>query len=52
MLQDLGFKDIETKEDAYGKKRMMKAMKQTIPESPPLGVPADLQSAVKKGSTY
>ena len=27
MLQDLGFKDIETKEDAYGKKRMMKAMK-------------------------
>ena len=27
MLQDLGFKDIETKEDAFGKKRMMKAMK-------------------------
>ena len=27
MLQDLGFKDIKTKEDAYGKKRMMKAMK-------------------------
>lgn len=27
MLQSLGFKDIETKEDAYGKKRMMKAMK-------------------------
>ena len=27
MLQDLGFKDIETQEDAYGKKRMMKAMK-------------------------
>ena len=27
MLQDLGFKDIETKEDAYGKKRMRKAMK-------------------------
>ena len=25
MLQDLGFKDIETKEDAFGKKRMMKA---------------------------
>jgi len=23
-----------------------------IPESPPPGVPADLQSAVKKGSTY
>ena len=28
MLQDFGFKDIETKEDAYGKKRMMKAKKQ------------------------
>ena len=27
MLQSLGFKDIETKEDAFGKKRMMKAMK-------------------------
>ena len=27
MLEELGFKDIETKEDAYGKKRMMKAMK-------------------------
>ena len=27
MLQDLGFKDIETKEDAFGKKRMMRAMK-------------------------
>ena len=27
MLQDLGFKDIKTKEDAYGKKRMMKAIK-------------------------
>ena len=27
MLQELDFKDIETKEDAYGKKRMMKAMK-------------------------
>ena len=26
-LEELGFKDIETKEDAYGKKRMMKAMK-------------------------
>ena len=25
MLQSLGFKDIETKEDAFGKKRMMKA---------------------------
>jgi len=23
-----------------------------IPENPPPGVPADLQSAVKKGSTY
>ena len=27
MLQSLGFKDIETKEDAFGKKRMMKAKK-------------------------
>ena len=27
MLEELGFKDIKTKEDAYGKKRMMKAMK-------------------------
>ena len=27
MLEELGFKDIETKEDAFGKKRMMKAMK-------------------------
>ena len=27
MLQRLGFKDIETKEDAFGKKRMMKAKK-------------------------
>ena len=27
MLQSLGFKDIEAKEDAFGKKRMMKAMK-------------------------
>ena len=27
LLQSLGFKDIETKEDAFGKKRMMKAMK-------------------------
>ena len=27
MLQNLGFKDIETKEDAFGKKRMMRAMK-------------------------
>ena len=27
MLQSLGFKDIETKEDAFGKKRMMKAQK-------------------------
>ena len=27
MLEGLGFKDIETKEDAFGKKRMMKAMK-------------------------
>ena len=27
MLQNLGFKDIETKEDAFGKKRMMKAKK-------------------------
>ena len=27
MLQSLGFKDIETKEDAFGKKRMMRAMK-------------------------
>ena len=27
MLQDLGFKDIETKEDAFGKKRMMRAIK-------------------------
>ena len=27
ILEELGFKDIETKEDAYGKKRMMKAMK-------------------------
>ena len=25
MLQELDFKDIETKEDAFGKKRMMKA---------------------------
>ena len=25
MLQSLGFKNIETKEDAFGKKRMMKA---------------------------
>ena len=28
MLEELGFKDIETKEDAFGKKRMMKAKKQ------------------------
>lgn len=27
MLEELGFKDIETKEDAFGKKRMMKAKK-------------------------
>ena len=27
MLEELGFKDIETQEDAFGKKRMMKAMK-------------------------
>ena len=27
MLKELGFKDIETKEDAFGKKRMMKAKK-------------------------
>ena len=27
LLQSLGFKDIETKEDAFGKKRMMKAKK-------------------------
>ena len=27
MLQELDFKDIETKEDAFGKKRMMRAMK-------------------------
>ena len=27
ILEELGFKDIKTKEDAYGKKRMMKAMK-------------------------
>ena len=27
MLQNLGFKDIETKDDAFGKKRMMRAMK-------------------------
>ena len=27
MLEELGFKDIKTKEDAYGKKRMMKAKK-------------------------
>ena len=27
MLEGLGFKDIETKEDAFGKKRMMKAKK-------------------------
>ena len=27
MLQNLGFKEIETKEDAFGKKRMMKAKK-------------------------
>ena len=27
MLEGLGFKDIETKEDAFGKKRMMRAMK-------------------------
>lgn len=27
MLQSLGFKDIETKEDAFGKKRKMRAMK-------------------------
>ena len=27
MLQSLGFKDIETKEDAFGKKRMMRATK-------------------------
>ena len=27
MLEELGFKDIETKEDAFGKKRMMRAMK-------------------------
>ena len=27
MLEELGFKDIKTKGDAYGKKRMMKAMK-------------------------
>ena len=27
LLQSLGFKDIETKEDAFGKKRMMRAMK-------------------------
>lgn len=27
MLQSLGFKDIETQEDAFGKKRMMRAMK-------------------------
>ena len=27
MLQSLGFKDIETKEDAFGKKRMMRAIK-------------------------
>ena len=25
MLEELGFKDIETKEDAFGKKRMMRA---------------------------
>ena len=27
MLEGFGFKDIETKEDAFGKKRMMRAIK-------------------------
>ena len=27
MLEGFGFKDIETKEDAFGKKRMMRATK-------------------------